>query len=182
MILWLAACGESNKKGPCTVEVYSPVKQYSEVVLLDNKGKVIDSTLVVRNDSIIFTRNDTAAMPYVATLRLRNPNETLDAVYMPMVIEAGKVKVELTETRLGLTGTDDNDVLYQFIKARLKFVNHYDESNPEHDVEKLKADYSKFYSDQALLNKDNPVGRYIFEVYGSVMSREDKQRVSEALK
>lgn len=158
------------------------MKQYSEAVLLDTKGKVIDSTLVVRNDSIIFARTDTANMPYVATIKLRNPKEEFDMVVMPIVVEAGTVKVELCEDHLGLTGTSDNDALYNFIKSRLKFTNHYDESNPERDVEKLKADYSKFYSDQALLNKDNVVGRYILEAYGSVMSKDDKQRVSEALK
>lgn len=181
MVLLLAACGESNKKGLCQVEVFSPVKEYSEVALLDGKGHVIDSTLVVKNDSIIFSRTDTVNMPYVVTLRLKNPNEKLDAVLMPIVIEAGTVKVELAEDRLGLSGTSDNDALYNFVKARLKFINHYDESNPEHNVDKLKEDYSKFYSNQAIMNKDNIVGKYIFEQYGSVMSKDDKQRVAEAL-
>lgn len=182
MVLWLAACGESNKKGLCQVEVYSPVKQYSEVALLDANGHVIDSTLVIKNDSILFTRTDTVNMPYVVTLRLKNPNEQLDAVLMPIVIEAGTVNVELTEDHLGLSGTADNDALYNFVKARLKFTNHYDETNPDHDVAKLKEDYSKFYSNQAILNKNSIVGKYILEQYGSVMSHDDKQRVTEAFK
>ena len=143
---------------------------------------MIDSTLTICNDSIRFMRNDTARMPYVAVLLLTNPTDSLNFVMMPMVIEAGTVKLELSD-RISLSGTDDNKKMYEFQKAKNTFTRQYDEKmNPEHDVNKLKADYSKFYSDQAIINKDNVVGEYIYDTYRSLMTREDEKRVKEWIK
>ena len=143
---------------------------------------MIDSTLSIRNDSIRFTRNDSAKMPYVAVLMLTNPADSLNFIGMPMVIEAGTVKLELTD-HVSLSGTKDNKKMHEFLKAKNNFTLHYDEKmNPEHDVKKLKADYSKFYSDQSLLNSDNIVGEYISMAYRQLMTREDEKRVKEGLK
>ncbi len=182
LLLILAACGEKSKKGPCSVEVYYPNAQYHQVSLVDAHGHMIDSTLFIRNDSIRFTRNDSAQMPYVAVLLLTDPADSLNFVSMPVVIEAGTVKLELTD-HISLTGTDDNKKLFEFEKAKNKFTRQYDEKmNPEHDVMKLKADYSKFYSDQAIMNADNVVGEYIFDAYHSVMTLDDEKRVKEWIK
>lgn len=143
---------------------------------------MIDSTLTIRNDSIRFMRNDSASMPYVAVLMLTSPTDSLNFISMPMVIEAGTVKLELAD-RISLSGTDDNKKLFEFEKAKNTFTRQYDEKmNPQHDVEKLKADYSKFYSDQAIMNKDNIVGEYILTAYGQKMSFDDQKRVKEWIK
>ena len=182
MLLLLAACGGKSKQGPCSVEVYYPNAEFTEVKLIDPTGHMIDSTLTIRNDSIRFSRNDTARMPYVAVLMLTNPADSINFVSMPVVIEAGTVKLELTD-RISLSGTDDNKKLFEFQKAKNTFTRQYDEKmNPEHDVQKLKADYSKFYSDQAILNKDNVVGEYIFDTYRSIMTLDDENRVKEWIK
>ena len=182
LLLLLAACGGKSKQGPCSVEVYYPNAEYKHVSLVDDRGKMIDSTLTIRNDSIRFTRNDSAKMPYVAVLMLTNPADSMNFIGMPIVIEAGTVKLELTD-HVSLSGTDDNKKMHEFLKAKNNFTLHYDEKmNPEHDVQKLKADYSKFFSDQAIMNKDNVVGEYILKAHGSIMTHEDQKRVNEWIK
>lgn len=175
----LIACGGAPKQSKCSVEVYSPEKKYTEAVLLDSKGAVIDSTLRVANDSIRFERNDTASMPYVATLRLHNPSDSLDVVLMPIVIEGGTVCLELTD-RIDLSGTDDNEKLFKFLKAKNSFTSKYE--NEGHDVNKLKEDYSRFFADQIILYKGSVVSDYISATYGSFLTREDNDRVKERMK
>ena len=117
----------------------------SEVEPLGQHGKLIDSTLTIANDSVRFMRDDIDNMPYVANLCFKNPSDSLDILYMPMVIEGGTVKVEISDV-LNLTGTDDNRALFRFIKAKNSFAAHY--QNPDYDLDKLNRDYSKFYSDK----------------------------------
>lgn len=182
LLLLLVACGGKSKQGPCSVEVYYPNAEFKEVSLMDASGNVLDSTLNIRNDSIRFTRNDTARMPYVAVLWLMDPQDSINYITMPMVIEAGTVKLELAE-KISLSGTDDNKKLFEFQKAKNTFTRQYDDKmNPEHDVNKLKADFSKFYSDQAIVNADNIVGEYIYNAYSTVMLPDDQKRVKEWIK
>lgn len=182
LLLMMAACGGKSKQGPCSVEVYYPNPEFKEIVLVTPKGQMLDSTLTIRNDSIRFMRNDSAKMPYVAVLRMTNPSDSINFISMPIVIEAGTVKLELTD-RISLSGTDDNKKMYEFQKAKNTFTRQYDQKmNPEHDVNKLKTDYSKFYSDQAIVNKDNVVGEYIYETYQSLMTLDDEKRVKEWIK
>ncbi len=182
LLLLLVACGGKSKQGPCSVEVYYPNAEFKEVSLMDASGNVLDSTLNIRNDSIRFTRNDTARMPYVAVLWLMDPQDSINYITMPMVIEAGTVKLELAE-KISLSGTDDNKKMFEFQKAKNTFTRQYDDKmNPEHDVNKLKADFSKFYSDQAIVNADNIVGEYIYNAYSTVMLPDDQKRVKEWIK
>lgn len=177
-----SACSSKPKQARCDVEVFSPEKRYSEAKLLDINGAVIDSTLSVRNDSIRFSRTDSLAMPYIATLRLRNPSDSLDMVYMPIVIEGGTVRLDLTD-RISLSGTVDNEALFRFLKEKNSFTAKYErENNDAHDVDKLKTDYSKFFSDQAILNQGSVVGKYILETYRSIMTPDDLERVNERIK
>ena len=182
LLLIMTACGGKSKQGPCSVEVYYPNPEFKEIVLVNTKGQMLDSTLTIRNDSIRFMRNDSANMPYVAVLRMTNPSDSINFISMPIVIEAGTVKLELTD-RISLSGTDDNKKMYEFQKAKNTFTRQYDQKmNPEHDVKKMKADYSKFYSDQAIVNKDNIVGEYIYDTYNSLMTLDDEKRVKEWIK
>lgn len=181
LLLVGAACG-GPKKGRCDVQIYSPDKHYTQAVLLDLKGTVIDSTLNVVNDSIIFSRTDTAAMPYVATLRLMNPNDTMNMVYMPLVIEGGVVKMELGD-KVSLSGTSDNDALYRFLKAKNTFMTKYQRDKKEDlDIETFKKDHSKFFGDQILLNNGTVVGDYLMQIYGQFLTPEDYLRVKERMK
>lgn len=175
----MSSCGGAPVKSECNVEVYSPIARYSEVVLLDSHGAVLDSTLRVVNDSIRFSRNDIDEMPYVAVIRMVNPADSIDMVYMPVVIEGGTVVLNLGD-EISLGGTADNRAMYKFLKAKNSFVRTY--SNPEHDLERLESDYSRFFADQIMLNFDNVVGRYIYDTYGSQLTREDRMRVEEKTK
>lgn len=175
----ISACGGTPKQSRCTVEVFSPEKRYTEAVLLNDKGAVIDSTLTIRNDSIRFCRTDSTEMPYVAKLKLRNPSDSIDILFMPIVIEGGTVKLDLTE-RISLSGTEDNEKLFKFLKAENTFSAKYE--NEGHDVEKLKKDYSAFFADQIILNKGSIVGDYIYNTYRSFLTREDEDRVKERMK
>lgn len=177
--LALASCGGAPKQSRCNVEVFSPEKKYTEVRLMSTDGHVLDSTLVVRNDSILFSRTDSTAMPYVATLRLRNPSDSIDMIFMPIVIEGGTVRLDLT-SRISLSGTDDNEKMYQFLKEKNRFSANYE--NPGHDTGKLREDYSRFFADQAILYGDNIVGEYILRTYGSLMTAEDRKRVDQRTK
>lgn len=150
-------------------------------MLLDTKGVVIDSTLRVCNDSIIFFRTDTASMPYVATLKLRNPNDSLDDLSMPIVIEGGTVSLELADV-ISLSGTSDNDALFKFLKAKNSYMAKLYKDNDDHDLEKLKKDNSKFFADQILLNQGTIVGEYIMQTYQQLLSREDYLRIKERMK
>lgn len=179
MALLIAACGGKPKQSRCDVEVYSPSKKYTEAVLVDTKGAVIDSTLRVAGDSIRFSRCDSTAMPYVATLRLTNPSDSLDILFMPIVIEGGTVSLDLTDN-IRLTGTDDNEKLLKFLKAKNSFTSKY--QNEGHDIEKLREDYSRFFADQVLLFDGSVVSDYIFETYKNVISQSDRDRIEERMK
>lgn len=182
LLLLLVACSGAPKQSKCSVQVYIPNQQFTEVRLLDANGRLIDSTLSIRNDSILFTRTDSLNMPYVAVLRMSNPEDTINFVAMPLVIEGGIVKLDLTD-RISLSGTVDNEKMYTFLKTKNNFAAKYArEGNPEHDVKKLKEDYSKFYADQAIVNADNIVGQYIFDTYRSVMTPEDRSKVEQRIK
>jgi len=181
LVLMLTACGGTPKKSRCSVEVYTPSSQYSEVMLLDSKGNVIDSTLSVRNDSVRFTRDDIDRMPYVATLILTNPADSLDIISHPIVVEGGTVSLELTD-RISLSGTDDNEKLFKFLKAKNSFVTRYENQNKEHNLEKLQADYSRYFTDHIMQNKKSIVGRYIYDSYKDFLLPQDQVDVREALK
>ena len=118
LLLLLAACGGKSKQGPCSVEVYYPNAEFKEVALISPTVNMIDSTLTIRNDSIRFLRNDTARMPYVAVLLLTHPTDSLNFVMMAMVIEAGTVKLELTD-RISLSGTTTIRSFMSFRRRRI---------------------------------------------------------------
>lgn len=181
LLLLAAACGGAPQKSRCDVEVFSPNPSYSVAMLYGPEGELLDSTLSVVNDSIRFSRTDSLSMPYVATLRLINPADSLDMVTMPIVVEGGKVSLNLSG-RLELSGTPGNEALFKFLKAKNSFNARYErEGNPDHDIEKLKKDYSKFYASQILLNKDNAVGKYLLKSYSNALTREDLADVKERM-
>jgi len=181
MAFMLAACGGAPKKSKCSVEVFIQEPRYTEATLLDSRGHVIDSTLSVKNDSLRFSREDIDNMPYIATVRLMNPADSLDIIYHPIVVEGGTVRLDLAD-RISLSGTDDNEKLFKFLKGKNSFVAHYDEQNKEHDLGKLKADYSRYFTDQIMQNKDNIVGRYIFESYKDFLLPKDMLDARDAVK
>lgn len=179
LTLFLAACGGTPIKSKCSVEIFIPSPEYTEIILLDTQGNVIDSTLSLKNDSIRFFREDIDMMPYIATVMLSNPSDSLDIIYHPIVVEGGTVRLELTD-RISLTGTADNDRLFRFLKDKNRYLSHYE--NKEQDVEKLRADHSRFFTDQIMRNKDNIVGEYILATYREFLEPDDLTTSREALR
>lgn len=178
---FMVACGGDSRQAKCSVNVFIPSTQYTDVKLVDTNGKVIDSTLTVKNDSIRFSRTDSLSMPYVVQLQLLNPADSIDFINFPIVIEGGVVRLDLTD-RISLSGTKNNEQLFKFLKAKNSFFAKYDrEGNPEHDIQKMRKDYSKFYADQILLNKGTVVGEYLLKAYGSHLTKEDYERVKERM-
>lgn len=175
----LASCEGTPKQSECTVEVYTPLRQYTEAKLTNLKGEVVDSALRIKNDSIIFKRNDIEEMPYIVTLTVINPNDSVDALIMPMVIEGGTVKLDLSD-KLSLSGTEDNGKLFKFLKGKNKFLAECRKDNS--DFEQQKNNISRYFLDQVMRNKDNIVGDYIFNVYSQFMTSSDYMEASEVLK
>lgn len=173
------ACNKTPKQSECTVEVYTPLRQYTKALLIDSKGEAVDSTLQIKNDSIIFKRNDIKEMPYIVTLTMINTRDSLDILNMPLVIEGGTVKLELTD-KLSLSGTEDNDKLFKFLKSKNKFLASQKQDSS--DFEQQKKDISRYFLDQFMQNKDNIVGSHIFDVYSQFMTSSDYMQASEVMK
>lgn len=173
------ACNKTPKQSECTVEVYTPMRQYTKALLIDSKGEAVDSTLQIKNDSIIFKRNDIKEMPYIVTLTMINTRDSLDILNMPLVIEGGTVKLELTD-KLSLSGTEDNDKLFKFLKSKNKFLASQKQDSS--DFEQQKKDISRYFLDQFMQNKDNIVGSHIFDVYSQFMTSSDYMQASEVMK
>lgn len=180
LLLALASCGGPPRQSRCSVEVYTSDRQYTVARLLDSRGHALDTTLRVRGDSIRFQRTDSLAMPYMASLMLINPSDSMDVLIMPIVIEGGTVRLSFADP-ITLGGTPDNDALFSYLMAQQKFSRHYDERNPDHDRDRLRADYSAFYTEQILRNRDNAVGRYIYDTTRQLLLPDDLERVRENL-
>ena len=178
MALTVTACG-GNRQGPCTLTVTTPYGKYQSAALLDGSQKQLEAETALTAGTVTFSRDDADRMPYIATVQVMNPADSLDVLEMPVVIEAGEVTLELGPS-VSLSGTADNRAMYRFLRDKAKFDATY--SNPEMDVKKLHSDYSAFYRDRILENADNPVGRYIYDTYGAHLLTDDREQVEEKLK
>lgn len=171
-------CG-GNRQGPCSLTVTTPYEKYSSATLLDCRMQPLEAETAMTGGSVTFSRDDVEQMPYVATVQVMNPADSLDVLEMPVVIEAGEVKLDLGPS-VSLTGTSGNRAMYGFLRDKAKFESTY--SNPDMDIAKLHKDYSAFYRDRILDNAGNPVGRYIYEAYGTHLLPDDRKQVEEKLK
>lgn len=179
MSAWLlTACGgDRHRAGSCRLTVKVDFPEFTQAYLTDAQGQVLD-TLPLQNGQIDFACTDTAGMPYVALVSLVNPLDSLDRMDMPVVMECGKVYVEIGEY-IVTSGTPLNVRLQEFLNDLQATRDAVKEAAvPMADV--LKS-FSEFYRQQILSNRNNVVGRFIFHQYGFHLTPEDAALVKAQL-
>ena len=177
--LCLTACkkAEEGRRSFCTVDVKIDYPEYTEGNLKDADGKVLD-TLTVVDGKLTFQRTDSAAMPYVALIHLRNVQDSVDWLDMPVVIEGGKVQVSIGEYIL-TSGTPLNAHLQDFLNG-LQAVKTGFKEDAAASVGEVRQGYSSFYKQQILSNRNNAVGDYIYKAYGTHLLPEDRETVENS--
>lgn len=174
----VAGCGEQRKKqSSCTVEMKIEYPEYTWGYLKNIDEKCLDS-LTVTDGRVAFERKDTFLMPYVAFIKLNNPKDSIDWLEMPLVVEGGKINIEIGEY-ISIGGTPLNLQLQKFLDDLQATRSSVDEK--ELSMEEIKEIFSEFYRQQILGNKNNVLGRYIFKKYGIHLNDEDRKRVKVQL-
>ena len=172
------AGGQSPKQSGCKVSVKVDIPQYTEAYLMDAEQRVLD-TLNIVDRTISIERTDTASMPYVAIIQLVNPADSIDFLSMPVVIEGGKVQVEIGEY-VTTQGTALNFRLQEFLNDLQATRDSFKKMDAS-QLETMKKTFSEFYRQQILTNKDNVLGRYIYDSYGIHLNDADRELVKAQL-
>ena len=170
----LAACSGTSSKSECTIKGFLSLQEYKKVYLIDNAGIRIDSC-EVKDGRFYLEKKNNIGEPYVAIIHMTAEQDSTDQLDMPVAIEEGIVKVELGEY-IKLSGTPLNARIKEFLDA----LQHCKDGvgtkqgiTPE-DINKV---FSEFYKQQILSNKDNAVGKYIYQNYGIHLNADDKAQV-----
>lgn len=170
--------GQTPQQSGCTVSVKVDIPQYTEAYLMDAGQRVLD-TLSIVDKTITIERTDTASMPYVAIIQLVNPADSIDFLSMPVVIEGGKVQVEIGEY-VTTQGTALNFRLQEFLNDLQATRDSFKKMDAS-QLETMKKTFSEFYRQQILTNKDNVLGRYIYDSYGIHLNDADRELVKAQL-
>lgn len=174
----ISSCGEGGKKTEsCQVFATVGFPEYTAACLKDAQGNILD-TLQLNDGHISFVRTDTVNMPYIAIIRLINTTNTSDWAEMPIVVEQGKVNVEIGEY-ITTSGTQLNVRLQEFLNDLQATSDAYKVSECKKD--NMKKTFSEFYRQQILSNSDNVVGIYIMQNYGFHLNEEDAALVKAQL-
>lgn len=170
----LAACSGTSSKSECTIKGFLSLQEYKKVYLIDNAGIRIDSC-EVKDGRFYLEKKNNIGEPYVAIIHMTAEQDSTDQLDMPVAIEKGIVKVELGEY-IKLSGTPLNARIKEFLDALQHCkdgVGTKQRITPE-DIDKV---FSEFYKQQILSNKDNAVGKYIYQNYGIHLNADDKAQV-----
>lgn len=173
----MASCGARTAADSCRVRVAVGFPEYTRACLYDADGRWLDS-LQWQERKILFTRTDTAGMPYVVFVTLINPADSMDRAQMPVVIEGGDVQVEIGEY-ITTSGTPLNRCLQEFLNALQATHDAIRQAGVSY--EDSRKSFSEFYRQQILANKDNVVGGFIFRQYGIHLNQEDASLVKAQL-
>lgn len=178
--LCLTACKQAggSRQSLCTVNVKVDYPEYTEGNLKTPDGKVLD-TLTVNGGQLTIQRSDSASMPYVVLIHLRNVQDSIDWLDMPVVIEGGEVNVGIGEY-ITTTGTPLNAYLQEFLNG-LQAVRSGFQADKEATAEEVRQAYSAYYKQQILGNAENVVGKYIYKAYGNHLLPEDRETVENHL-
>lgn len=182
LALLAASCGRKVPvQSRCTVRLHSIYPEYSVGELRGLGHELLDSTLRLVNDTLSFVRTDSTRMPYMAFIRLHNPQDRADWIEMPVAIEGGVVEVDLgryIETK----GTPLNEQVQEFLNARQTVNESLDtKKNPGLTVEDIRSAYSRFYREQILSNADNVLGDFIYKAYSVHLQDEDRSAVESKM-
>lgn len=161
----------------CTVDVKVDYPEFTKGYLRNVDGKRLDS-LTVTNGLLSFERTDSLSMPYVAFIHLSNRNDSIDWMEMPLVVEGGKVNVEIGEY-ISTSGTPLNHQMQEFLNDLQATRSGIEGRNLS--KEEISRTFSEFYKQQILSNKGNVLGEYIFKSYGIHLSDADLNQVKAQL-
>lgn len=174
MAIWLTACSEYSARPGCRIKGEISFEGYKMAYLVTSSGNRIDSS-EIKNGRFYLEKDSNIVTPYVATIQMTAEQDPTDQLNMPIAIENGTIEVELNEY-IKLSGTPLNTQVKEFLDA-LQHCKDGVVSRKDATPEDISESFSQFYKQQILSNKDNAVGRYIYDNYGVHLSAADREQV-----
>lgn len=174
LTIWLAACSGNPAKSGCHIKGRTTFKEYQKAYLTDISGNRKDST-AIENGEFYFDIAEDITEPYVAVIHMEASQDPIDWLDMPIAIENGRVEVVLEEY-IQTSGTPLNTRIQEFLNALQNCKDGID-AQKGMTTDEIGNLFSQFYRQQILSNKDNAVGKYIFQSYGVHLNESDKEQV-----
>ena len=171
VVLMMLACSE---KPGCNIEGHTSFNQYQKAYLMDLNLNLVDS-VNLENGNFKFRKDENVTIPYAMIVQLQSNQTPDDLIEMPVFIENGTVTMEIAD-RVHLSGTALNEALQDFLKA-LQHCKNAIKAKENVTLEEVEATFSEFYKQQILANKNNALGKYIYQEYGENLNIRDKQQV-----
>lgn len=126
----------------------------------------------IRNGKFSIQRKD--SIEEVLQLRLKASDDDLYPITLPVVTEKGMVKTVLGELVL-TSGTPLNDKLQDFLLAVDCFSDEMVRSDRK--TEEVRKEFAHLLETSILQNKNNSVGIYIFRIYSSRLTSENRATI-----
>lgn len=172
----LCSCGSGtsgdNLVGRVTLDGYEGRPVYLETV--SPVPSRVDSSLV-EDGRFSFMLED--SVPRVYRLVLSASEDDPYAISLPVVSEKGTVRVSMGELVL-TSGTPLNDALQDFLLAVSNFTDRaMKQENP--DMQRIRDDFAALVEESVILNLDNPVGAFIYRMYGDRLATERQESILE---
>lgn len=170
--------GCDNSSQGCSIKGQTDFKEYTMAYLLDLDRNKLDS-VSLEEGKFGFVVADSVSKPYAIVVQLVNPNDRLDRMDMPVMVEPGVVSLQLGEY-IYTSGTPLNLKVQEFLNALQQFKDGIHLSASK-DITQLQTAYSEFYRQQILSNRDNVLGVYILHDYGVHLTPADRELVETQL-
>ena len=172
----LGACRTGNEN-KCLILGHTSFKAYTKAYLLDINRQPIDS-IAVNGGEFTFTQLDSIDTPHVMLIRLDDGSED-DWLEMPVMVERGTVELKIEEY-VHISGTPLNNAIQDFLNGiqRCKDGIVLGKDITPDEVERI---FSEYYCQQILANRDNALGRYIYQDYGIHLKGGDMEKAKAAL-
>ena len=153
--------------GRVTLDNYEGRYVYLEVT--DGSNVISDSSLV-KNGKFSFVLND--SVPSVYNLVLKENDDDVFAIILPVVSEKGNISVLMGEY-VRTEGTPLNNNLQDFLLAK----SHLNDNSQAVSIEKFKSDFANLVETTIQLNKGNVIANYLYTNYIHLFSTEQLERV-----
>lgn len=171
MMMCVIACSE---KPGCSIEGHTSFTQYQKAYLVDLNENRLDS-INIEGGNFSFRKADNVTTPYALMVRLQENQAPHDWIEMPVFIENGAVTMEIGDC-IHISGTSLNDALQGFLNS-LQHSKDAIKAKKDITLEEIETTFSEFYKQQIQMNKDNALGKYIYQEYGSNMKMSDREQV-----
>lgn len=177
----LGACGPSSEGCVISGRVNGMAYEGRMLLLCDPYTHSVIDSVLVRDGKFSFGTVDRP--DEVLQLRLSLSDDDLFPITLPVVTEKGRVETVLGELVL-TSGTPLNDKLQDFLLAVDRFSDEV--ARPGKDIKEVREDFVRLLETSILQNRDNCVGAYIFRVYSSRLTPEQRasllDKAGEALR